>query len=360
MRISYQTSQAASVRRSARAAGLLSVALVAGGTLAHAQAPGPEAPAEEAGPEADKPSRGVWSVTSENDLFGGTDRNYSNGVRIERVSPANKVSPWLKWAADSVPFIDMSRKDLRQGLALSHAIFTPEDISQSMPDPTDRPYAGWLYLSGTAIASDKNTQDILQINLGVVGPSALGEFVQTNWHDMIEEQRPMGWDYQLKDEPGIEIIAQRMALFDGPELPLGLETDFGAYAGGALGNVRTYGGTGLVGRIGWDLESDFGPPRIRPALTGAGTFSPEQTFGAYLFAGLDGRVVLRDIFLDGNTFKDSRSVDHRNMLVGDMQAGAAVHVSNVQLAFTYVHRTEEFRRQDGAQKFGAVSVSIAY
>ena len=315
-----------------------------------------ESQAENAAPA----SRGVWSLTSENDLFGGTDRNYSNGIRIERVSAANKVSPWLKWAADSVPFIDMERKDLRQGFALSHAIFTPEDISQPVPDPTDRPYAGWLYVSGTAIASDKHTQDILQVNLGVVGPSALGELVQTNWHDMIEEQLPRGWDYQLKDEPGIEIIAQRMALFDGPDLPLGLETDFGAYAGGALGNVRTYAGTGLVGRIGWDLESDFGPPRIRPALTGAGTFSPDQTLGAYLFAGLDGRAVARDIFLDGNTFKDGPSVDGRRLIVGDFQAGAAVHVSNVQMAFTYVHRTEEFKAQAGPQRFGAVSVSIAY
>lgn len=325
-----------------------------------AGAQGQDASSEAAPGDARPLNRGVWSVTSENDLFGGTDRNYSNGIRIERVSPENRVFPALTWAAEQLPFIDLERKKLRQGIALSHAIFTPEDITLSTPDPSDRPYAGWLYVSGTAVASDDHVQDILQVNLGIVGPSALGEFVQTNWHDLIEEQRPMGWDYQLKDEPGIEIIAQRMALFEGPGLPLGLETDFGAYAGGALGNVRTYGGTGLVGRIGWDLESDFGPPRIRPALTGAGTFSPDQTLGAYLFAGLDGRFVLRDMFLDGNAFRDGPRVADRNKLVGDVQAGAAVHISNVQVAFTYVHRTEEFARQDGAQRFGAVSVSIAY
>ena len=304
--------------------------------------------------------RGVWSLTSENDLFGGTDRNYSNGIRIERVSPENEVLPALEWAARRLPFLDLDRRNLRQGLALSHAIFTPEDISRALPDPNDRPYAGWLYVSGTALASDDNIQDVLQINLGIVGPSAGGKFVQTNWHDLIDEEQPKGWNYQLKDEPGIEIIAQRMALFDGPSFPLGLETDFGAYAGGALGNVRTYAGTGLIGRIGWDLESDFGPPRIRPALTGAGTISPEQPFGAYLFAGLDGRFVLRDMFLDGNAFRDSPRVSDRNKLVGDVQAGLAVHISNVQLAFTYVHRTEEFQRQDGPQRFGAVSMSIAY
>lgn len=305
-------------------------------------------------------ARGVWSLTSENDLFGGTDRNYTNGIRIERVSGENNVLPILDWAAARLPFIDIERTKLRQGLALSHAIFTPDDISRSVPDPDDRPYAGWLYLSGTVVATDENIQDILQLNLGVVGPAALGEFVQDNWHDLINVAQPKGWDYQLRNEPGVELIAQRMALYGGPDLPLGLETDYGFHAGGALGNVRTYAATGLTGRIGWDLDSDFGPPRIRPALSGAGTFTPHQTFGAYLFAGVEGRVVLRDMFLDGNAWRDSPRVSDRNKLVADVQAGAAVHVSNVQVAFTYVHRTEEFQRQDGPQRFGAVSVSIAY
>ena len=119
-------------------------------------------------------------------------------------------------------------------------------------------------------------------------------------------------------------------------------------------------GTGIVGRVGWDLASDFGPPRIRPALSGAGTFSPERPLGAYLFAGLDGRYILRDMFLDGNAIRDSPRVANRNRLVADFQSGIAVHVENVQLAFTYVHRTEEFRRQAGPQRFGAVSISVAY
>jgi lipid A 3-O-deacylase len=311
--------------------------------------------------DADRPAaRGVWSLTSENDLFGGTDRDYTNGIRIERVSPEDRVLPILDWAARRVPLLDLERRKLRQGLALSHAIFTPNDISLRTPDPDDRPYAGWLYVSGTVVASDENIQDVLQLNLGVVGPAALGEFVQTNWHDLIEEDKPKGWGHQLRDEPGVELIAQRMALYEGPRLPLGLETDYGMHAGGAVGNVRTYAATGLTGRIGWDLGADFGPPRIRPALAGAGTFSPQQAVGGYLFAGLEGRFILRDMFLDGNAWRDSPRVSDRNKLVADAQAGAAIHVENVQLAFTYVHRTEEFQRQAGPQRFGAVSISVAY
>ncbi|MEO0466305.1 MAG: lipid A deacylase LpxR family protein [Pseudomonadota bacterium] len=310
-------------------------------------------------PAAAQEPVGVISITSENDLFGGTDRNYSNGFRIERVSPADRVFPLLREAAELVPGLDLERIDLRQGFAIAHAIYTPEDISAVDPDPTDRPYAGWLHVSGTVVASDENTQDVLQLNLGVVGPSASAEFVQTNWHELINGVDPQGWDQQLHDEPGVELIAQRLELYDGPDLPFGLETDYGVHIGAALGNVRTYLAGGGMARIGFDLDADFGPPRIRPALTGAGVFQPSQTVGGYLFVGMEARAVARDIFLDGNTFRDSRSVSDRRDFVGDVQAGAALHYRNVQVAFTYVHRTEQFVAQAGPQRFGAISISIA-
>ncbi|HBX92734.1 MAG TPA: DUF2219 domain-containing protein, partial [Hyphomonas sp.] len=69
----------------------------------------------------------VVSFSTENDFFGGgTDRNYSNGLRIERVSGADNVHPGLEWVADRLPWIDLDRTELRQGFAISHAIFTPE------------------------------------------------------------------------------------------------------------------------------------------------------------------------------------------------------------------------------------------
>jgi hypothetical protein len=309
---------------------------------------------------------GVWSLTSENDMFGsGTDRNYSNGVRLEHVSAADEVHPGLKWVAARLPWIDVERTDLRQGFGLSHAIFTPEDITLEDPDPLDRPYAGWLSFSSTIAATDldKGVQDTLQVNLGIVGPSAGGEFVQNNWHKMLGIPGAQGWDHQLKDEPGVEIIAQRLQRVDKFDLPFGLETDFAGHAGFALGNVRTYVNTGLTARIGWDLDSGFGPPRIRPALAGAGEFIPgtdEYPWGGYAFIGVDGRAIARDMFLDGNLWRDSARVEDRRALSGDLQAGLVVHYRDVQVAFTWVTRTEQFAYQDGPQQFGAVSISIAH
>jgi len=253
---------------------------------------------------------------------------------------------------------------LRQGFALSHTMFTPEDIETAAPDPSDRPYAAWLYGSATVVGTTRlgarqMVQDILQVNLGLVGPSAGGSFVQENWHDLIQAVEPRGWDAQLKDELGVEVTAQRLRQFEGPDLPFGLETDYALHGGVTLGNVRTYASAGGMARIGWDLSSDFGPPRIRPALAGAGVFQPGQAFGGYLFAGFDGRAIGRDMFLDGNLWRDSARVTDRRDFGADFQAGLALHQGDVQIAFTYIHRTEEFIAQSGPQRFGAVSVSLA-
>ena len=45
-------------------------------------------------PELFQPEDGeVLTVVIENDMFGGTDRHYTNGLRLEWVSAAEAVSP---------------------------------------------------------------------------------------------------------------------------------------------------------------------------------------------------------------------------------------------------------------------------
>lgn len=82
-------------------------------------------------------------------------------------------------------------------------------------------------------------------------------------------------------------------------------------------------------------------------------------FAWYLFAGAQGRAVARDIFLDGNTFSSSHSVDKKTF-VADFQAGAAVIYRGVRLAATQVYRTREFDGQPQADRFGAISLSVRF
>jgi hypothetical protein len=128
----------------------------------------------------------------------------------------------------------------------------------------------------------------------------------------------------------------------------------------SLGNVQTYASAGLMVRVGNALEVDFGPPRIRPSVAGSAFYRPlDRRWGWYAFAGVEGRVVGRDIFLEGNTWRDSRGVD-RETLVGDASLGAVLITPWARLTLTYTARTREFSTQRETAQFGSVSVTFRF
>ncbi|KJS43624.1 MAG: membrane protein, partial [Rhodospirillaceae bacterium BRH_c57] len=227
------------------------------------------------------------------------------------------------------------------------------------PSPGERPYAGWLY-GGVGFVSDTGRQqDYLELQLGIVGPSAGGKFVQNEWHGLIGADEANGWDHQLKDELGILLAYERKIHAWQSVNIAGFSADLTPHYGVTLGNVMTAAAVGGTFRIGLDLPEDYGPPRIRPGLTGSTYFAPEGPRGWYLFAGVEGRAVARNIFLDGNTFRDSMSVS-KLPFVGDIQAGVAVTVGDVRVAYTQVIRSREYREQPDPDTFGSVSVSVRF
>jgi hypothetical protein len=238
-------------------------------------------------------------------------------------------------------------------------MYTPRDISLPDPPLDDRPYAGWLYATiGLGIDSPRQT-DIVALTVGVVGPASLAEQSQKVIHRITGSAEPRGWDTQLRNEPGIELAYQRRWRDVAKGNFAGFEYDVTPHAGGALGNVYTYANAGFTVRYGKRLTSDLGPMRIRPSPPGSGFFVPADTFSWYVFVGVDGRAVAHNVFLDGNTWRESRSVD-KETLAGDLQWGAAVTWKGIRATYTHVRRTREFETQGPSSDFGAFAVSVAF
>ena len=304
------------------------------------------------------PDRGVLSAVIENDLFGGTDRNYTNGLRLEWVRPADESPEWLRRAARLQPFVDLDGVTFRDGFAVSHTLYTPRDITLANPPADDHPYAAHLSFQWFATAAEPDAENTILIDIGVIGPSAGGEFIQETWHQLIDGEEPAGWDYQLKDEIVFALAGQRVARHQGPSLA-GLETDAVTHAGLTLGTLRTSVSAGGAVRAGFGLDQAFAPPRLRPAIGPSSLYRPRDGVAGYVFAGVGAYGVARDVFLDGNTLRDSRSVD-KYAAVADLQAGAELHAGRYRFAFTYVLRTEQFDGQDGPQQFGAIALTRAF
>ena len=302
---------------------------------------------------------GTLSFVLENDLFYGNDRHYTNGVRLVWVpGPDTSTPEWAIKLARLVPWFP-EQGEIRHGYAFGQSMFVPSDITVANPPLDDRPYAGWLYGSiGLGVELGEQL-DQFSVSLGIVGPSSLAEQTQKFIHDVVGADEPQGWDSQLGDELGINLTYQRSWRRFATTTFLGNQLDLTPHVGAALGNMFTYVNAGVTLRYGKQLPSDYGPPRIQPGLSGSADFAPVSDFGWYLFAGVEGRAVAHNIFLDGNTFHDSRSVD-KKPLVGDLQFGFVLDWSDIRFSYTHVLRSREFQTQENDDNFGAFSVSVKF
>lgn len=317
------------------------------------------------GARASEAEHGTLSLLVENDVFFDTDRDYTNGLLLSYTLGPHSTPDWLNDAACALPFFDApagdcSGRNVRRMIALGQNMYTPTDISLPNPPLTDRPYAGFLYLGLGFVTDSDREQQQLQLQLGVVGPASLADQTQTWFHGVIGAKRPRGWHTQLKNEPALVLTYERSwrswQSWHVTE-PLGL--DFSPHLGAAIGNVYDYVNGGAVVRFGFNLPKDFGPPRIDPSLPGSSFHTPSDRLSAYIFAGVDGRVMGRNLFLDGNSFVASRHVA-KNPLVGDLEFGWVVAYQRLRVAFTHVFRTKEYRTQPGVDQFGSVTVSYTF
>jgi len=309
------------------------------------------------------------TILEENDsIYFGSDKHYTQGFRLSYLGPdVQPDSFWsgtfglFDWAAPS--FLDSTTDQSRHyALELGQSIFTPKNMGLVPPDPRDRPYAGWLYVGASLLQeTDRRMLEHLELQLGAVGPVALGKQIQNTFHQFIGQDQAKGWGTEIQNEPGIVLSYERhwrLPLLGGVD-----GIDIVPEAGASVGNVFTYGEAGGLLRIGRNLGADYGPARIRPALSGTDYFNSNHMdgdYGYYFFAGTQGRIVGQNIFLDGNSFRTSRNVS-KKPLVGDLQAGFSIFTANAfRVDFSVVRRTEEFQGQATPDVIGTAALSFSW
>jgi lipid A 3-O-deacylase len=319
---------------------------------------------------------GVVNVYIENDLFANRDQDYTSGVKLAWISPNlgdfstdRCLPPWLRAANRYLtrlhPGPADSTYDRRNVVfTLGQAMFTPKDRTRTDLILDDRPYAGWLYLGFGYNARNTWQMETLEANIGMVGPASLGQHAQNVIHDIRRIPRFAGWSNQLHNELGLQLVYERKHKWFQNPISAGFDYDVITHGGASIGNVLTYLNGGAEFRVGWNIPDDFGTSPIRPAGDNNAPHPRSQPFdtrraGLHAFVSLDGRLVARNIFLDGNTFGDSHSVKKKGA-VADASVGIAGSYAGVKLAFSRVFRTREFTLQKKAPNFGSITVSIEY
>ena len=137
-----------------------------------------------------------FSFDIENDVLFQSDHYYTGGLAISYTHRYLKHTP--------AQFILRSKRKenlVYSGFGVEHRLYTPYDISDPLAIPYDRPYSSYFLVSNFSVVinPDKSLKMSNELGLGVLGPAAGGEELQSSVHSLIRTYEPIGWENQLSN-----------------------------------------------------------------------------------------------------------------------------------------------------------------
>lgn len=246
----------------------------------------------DAGPQLHQTPVKTWSIWFDNDQFAlvpaRKERWYTQGMGLRQ------VSVW--------------QDDVWRVLSISHQMFTPASTRTADPQPLDRPYAAALYAGMQVFHADAEGRAELGIDLGVLGPSAGAQALQRSVHRLLRQPLPLGWRYQLQDQPWLQVkAAQVWRLARNPG-----GADLLARAGIELGHPRNALQAGVAARWGAVPETVSWPGSAVPMT--------QASRGLMFQAHAQLQAVASDALLDGQP-QDSESQVTRRRIVPEAGLG---------------------------------------
>ena len=241
-------------------------------------------------------------------------------------------------------------------------MYTPDDITRYDHIEGDRPYCGML-IGGIGKELFKKPTEFspwthyLEVNFGMIGPSAHCKETQRLIHKWLDCREPNGWDNQLHDE--FVVNAQwwtkyNYYMFDKwvALVPRG---------GAAVGTIQDFGELGCDLKVGWNLENDVGNT-ISFSSYPLKKSHWYDNMVLYVYAGMSERVYLYNHILQGSLFqnKDRDLGVQIETLVGQAQVGAVLKLYGLYVTWYGVFRTKEYCDQKKAPDYGGLCIGYQW
>ena len=260
-----------------------------------------------------------WYLQFDNDAGLDTDRWYSSGLRVARVSSHGAYE--LEWA-------------------LSQEIYTPEAKRFAL-GTVDRAPTALILLSLARHDPAPLCLQTVELALGVRGPSALGEEATELIHRVVSA-RAVEWTYQERDQLSARLSFTRSHRVEQAAI----------HYGAVVGTDRTFAHAGAEWRFGADLASSAlryaptPPPRAGDARWGS-------------FIGVGARVIGRDDLM-GRGYDLALPPPDLERVVGRAVAGVGLVRPWGSVLFSMVIDTREFAEQRVPHRFGSLAVHIDF
>jgi hypothetical protein len=225
-------------------------------------------------------------VTSENDNYclQYHDGYYTNGLFLSFTYLPVRLNSRIQEADRLVKITSSYRA--------GQMIFTPGSVVPTITrDLMDRPYTGYLFAEKSMTFFYKKGHVLkTAFSVGTIGPNALGQQAQLFIHETFDLIRPKGWNYQLKNEVGLNLQGQYLHELM-PESWRNSWFDAHATAQAMVGNTFTNASAGLLFQVGrfarthqsslYDAQVEGGQATSRRATELYAFFRPSYQYQFY-------------------------------------------------------------------------------
>jgi lipid A 3-O-deacylase len=273
-----------------------------------------------------------------------TDRHYTNGFKLAWVT---QTPDWQLLEYFGGWAFDPATQPLSEtGVYIAQDMYSPDYIDRPNMRPVpDMKYNAWLYGGFFNARSTADKLEFIGLNMGVIGPSALGEPIQEAVHEITNTPKPIGWDEQISDEPAVNLDYYIRQKLTGPCDMFGYNFDILADYGLTVGSVFRHAEAGVLMRLGIIKPGDLGPGRYRLPIDGTAAASKGSS---YLFARISGRGVEHNRFLTG--------LDEEP-LTAQGQIGIVINLKDFDIKYSQTFFTDQYEDQHAKDSIAALSVS---
>ncbi|GAA4331144.1 lipid A deacylase LpxR family protein [Mucilaginibacter gynuensis] len=287
-------------------------------------------------------------ITSDNDAYISRmkDRYYTNGASLKYTHALNR---------DKITNPNLAKKIIE--IEGGQQIFNPYSATLKKSRPIDRPFTGYLFAGGSMNWLYKNESAIkVSAQVGVIGPAALGKEVQSWFHSAFKLHEVKGWDYQLRNEPGLN------ARFDYQRLLYRNASkwfDVTVSPSALLGNTFTGAQAGLQLRFGL-LDKLFQSAATNSRLSFGGDRHRKVELYVYLTPQLN--YVAYDATIEGGMFRNNKGPITFGVqpFVYEQKMGVQFATSRWSATYAVSLRTKEVQSRAAGSQYGSLSVGYSF
>ena len=282
-----------------------------------------------------------FGFRSDNDAYLAIaqDQYYTNGLFItyrHALKPSGKSEIIKKiWEAEAGQYM-----------------YNATSGSVSNQGEVDRPFAAYLY-GQLKMNWFKENEQVFQtgLQIGTIGPKALGKEAQETLHNAVGFYSIDGWQYQVKNETGVNGFFNYSTLLARKN-----NSDFSLTASVRAGNTFAGAGASVLFRTG-QINKLFNSVSTNSRISNSNTdslASKEMLF--YLKPSLN--FIAYNATIQGGMFVKDKGpvINTPNRVVFSQELGVMYAKNHWTFDFSLIFQTKEIKTQEGRHQYGSASI----